>query len=125
MHPRDDRVALPARAFVLGDGLDVGVSRVRPRCGTRGRTPQRLHLLLAGDAGDTAAIAVHFDLPSGGMSARVDRGPVTVWPCWDDDVSCLGLRGPRHAVVELPRPALAHFLADVAAPAGILRQRNH
>lgn len=122
--PHDDLIALAARTFVLGDGLDVGVAACtvtvwRPRA-DRGR----LHVLLAGDADDTATIVVDLDLLTDGMSSRVDRGPVTVWPCWDDDVICLGLRGPHHAVVELPRPAIANFLADVAGPADVLGQRS-
>jgi hypothetical protein len=124
MYPHDDLVALPARTFVLGEGLDVGMCACTA---TVWHTPAdlgRLHVLLATDADDIATIAIDLDLLTGGMSARVDRGPVTVWPCWDDDVVCLGLRGSHHAVVELPRPALATFLADVAAPAHVLRPKS-
>jgi len=120
----DDLIALPARAFVLGDGLEVGVAACtatvwRPRADLG-----RLYVLLAGDHDDTATIVVDLDLLTDGMSCRVDRGPVTVWPCWDDDVICLGLRGRHHAVVELPRPAIAKVLADVAGPADVLGHRS-
>ena len=122
--PHDDLIALPARAFVLGDGLEVGVAACtatvwRPRADLG-----RLYVLLAGDHDDTATIVVDLDLLTDGMSCRVDRGPVTVWPCWAGDVVCIGLRGSRHAVVELPRPALALFLADVTAPVQIFRQAS-
>jgi Streptomyces sporulation and cell division protein, SsgA len=119
--PHDELVRLPARAFVLGDDLDVDVFACTATVWHPRTDPGRLHLLLAGDADDTATIAIDLDLLTGGMNARVDRGRVTVWPCWDDEVVCLGLRGPRHAVVEFARPALADVLADVAGPADILR----
>ena len=122
MHPHDELVRLPARAFVLGDGLDVDVFGCTATVWHPRADLGRLHVLLAADADDTATIAIDLDLLTGGMNARVDRGRVTVWPCWDDDVVCLGLRGPRHAVVELARPALANFLADGAGPADILRK---
>ena len=122
--PHDDLIALPARAFVLGDGLDVGVAACTATVWRPRSDLGRLHVLLAGDADDTATIVVDLDLLTDGMSSRVDRGPMTVWPCWDDDVICLGLRGPHHAVVVLPRPAIANFLADVAGPADVLGHRS-
>ena len=122
MHPYDELVRLPARAFVLGDGLEVDVFACTATVWHTRTDPGRLHVLLAGDADDTATIAIDLDLLAGGMNARVDRGRVTVWPCWDDEVVCLGLRGQRHAVVELARPALANVLADVAGPADVLGQ---
>jgi hypothetical protein len=118
MHEHDDRITLPARAFVLGEGLDVDVSACTATVWHPRADPGRLHVLLAADADDTATVAIDLDLLTGGMNARVDRGPVTVWPCWDDDVICLGLRGPHHAVVELPRPALGNFLTDVTGTSG-------
>jgi hypothetical protein len=125
MHTHDDLVRLPARAFVLGDGLDVGVSACTATVWHPRADAGRLHVLLARDADDTVTIAIDVDLLTGGMSTRVDRGPVTVWPCRDDDVVCLGLRGRHHAVVELPRSALADFLAGVAGPADVLGQGSH
>jgi hypothetical protein len=122
MHPHDDLLRLPARAFVLGDGLDVDVFGCTATVWHPRADLGRLHVLLAADADDTATIAIDLDLLTGGMNARVDRGRVTVWPCWDDDVVCLGLRGTQHAVVELPRPALANFLADAGGTANLLRQ---
>ena len=127
MHPHDDLIALPARTFVLGGGLDVDVSTGTAMVWHPQADRGRLHVLLADDTddngrtGDTAAIAIDLGLLIDGMNAHADRGPVTVWPCWDDDVVCIGLRGPHHAVVELPRPALANFLTDVAAAAETLR----
>ena len=122
MHPHDELVRLAARAFVLGDGLDVDVFGCTATVWHPRADLGRLHVLLAADADDTATIAIDLDLLTGGMNARVDRGRVTVWPCWDDDVICLGLRGPHHAVVELPRPAIANFLADAGGTANLLRQ---
>jgi hypothetical protein len=124
MQPHDDLVALPARTFVLGEGLDVGVSACTATVWHRFADLERLHVLLATDVDGTAAFAIDLDLLTGGMSACVDRGPVTVWPCWEDDVVCIGLRGSLRAVVELPRPALALFLADVTALVQTSRQAN-
>jgi hypothetical protein len=124
MQPHDDLVALPARTFVLGEGLDVSVSACTATVWRPSADLERLHVLLARDVDDTATIAIDLDLLTDGMSARVDRGPVTVWPCWDADVVCIGLRGPLHAVVELPRQALAVFLADVTAAVRIFRRTS-
>jgi hypothetical protein len=124
MQPHDDLVSLPARTFVLGEGLDVGVSACTATVWRPSADLERIHVLLARDVDDTATIAIDLDLLTDGMSACVDRGPVTVWPCWDDDVVCIGLRGSLRAVVELPRPALALFLSDVTALAQTFRQAN-
>jgi hypothetical protein len=124
MQPHDDLVALPARTFILGEGLDVGVSACTATVWRPSADLGRLHLLLARDVDDTAAIAIDLDLLADGMSACVDRGQVTVWPCWEDDVVCIGLRGSLRVVVELPRPALARFLADVTALVRTFRPAN-
>ena len=124
MQPHDDLVSLPARTFVLGEGLDVGVSACTATVWRPSADLERIHVLLARDVDDTATIAIDLDLLTDGMSACVDRGPVTIWPCWDDDVVCIGLRGSLRAVVELPRPALALFLADVTALVQTFRRAN-
>jgi hypothetical protein len=124
MQPHDDLVSLPARTFVLGEGLDVGVSACTATVWRPSADLERIHVLLARDVDDTATIAIDLDLLTDGMSACVDRGPVTIWPCWDDDVVCIGLRGLLRAVVELPRPALALFLADVTALVQTFRRAN-
>ena len=124
MQPHGDLVSLPARTFVLGEGLDVGVSACTATVWRPSADLERIHVLLARDVDDTATIAIDLDLLTDGMSACVDRGPVTIWPCWDDDVVCIGLRGSLRAVVELPRPALALFLADVTALVQTFRRAN-
>ena len=124
MQPHGDLVSLPARTFVLGEGLDVGVSACTATAWRPSADLERIHVLLARDVDDTATIAIDLDLLTDGMSACVDRGPVTIWPCWDDDVVCIGLRGSLRAVVELPRPALALFLADVTALVQTFRRAN-
>jgi len=124
MQPHDDLVVLPARTFVLGEGLDVGVSACTATVWRPPADPERLHLLLAWDVDNTTTIAIDLDLLADGMSACVDRGPVTVWPCRDDDVVCIGLRGSLRAVVELPGLAVADFLAANTAPGQIFGQAS-
>jgi len=124
MQPHDDLVALPARTFVLGEGLDVDVSACTATVWRPSADRERLHLLLAWDVDNTTTVAIDLDLLTNGMSAGVDRGPVTVWPCWDDDVVCIGLRGSLRAVVELPGPALALFLGDATTLAQTFGQAS-
>jgi hypothetical protein len=99
--------AVAGQVFVLGDGLAVAVTGCTVTMWTRGGV---LDLLLSRGADDAVGLAVGADLVAAGLGGRVDRGAVTVWPCPSDDVVCIGVRGRRHAVVELPYAAVAAAL---------------
>jgi Streptomyces sporulation and cell division protein, SsgA len=109
----DAVASMPARTFVLADHLDVEVSTCAATVWHLPADPGAVHVLLARDPEDTTTVAISLDLLTGGMYGRVDRGRTTVWPCGDDDVVCVGMRGLHHAVMELPRTALATFLAEI------------
>jgi Streptomyces sporulation and cell division protein, SsgA len=115
VHARGAVAWMPARSFVLADRLDVDVSACAATVWYLPADPGAVHLLLARDAEDTTTVAISLDLLTGGMCSRVDRGQTTIWPCREDDVVCVGLRGRHHAVVELPRTVLATFLAEISA----------
>jgi hypothetical protein len=115
MHARGAVASMPARTFVLADCLDVDVSICAATVWYLPADPGAVHLLLARDAEDATTVAISLGLLTGGMCNRVDHGQTTIWPCREDDVVCVGLRGLHHAVVELPRTALATFLAEISA----------
>jgi hypothetical protein len=103
--------AVAGQLYELGDGLAVAVTGCTVTMWSRDGV---LDLLLSRGAGDTVGLAVGADLVAAGLGGRVDRGAVTVWPCPGDDVLCIGLRGRRHAVVELPYAAVAAALGSAA-----------
>jgi hypothetical protein len=109
---------MPARTFVLADRLDIDVSTCAATVWYLPADPGAVHVLLASDPHHTTTVAISIDLLTDGMYGRVDRGRTTVWPCWEDDVVCVGLRGLQHTVMELPRTALATFLAETPAGSG-------
>jgi hypothetical protein len=110
--------SMPARTFVLADRLDIDVSICAATVWYLPADPGAVHVLLARDPEHTTTVAISLDLLTSGMYDRVDRGQTTVWPCCEDDVVCVGLRGLHHAVMDLPRTALATFLAEIPAGSG-------
>jgi hypothetical protein len=105
--------SMPVRTFVLADHLDVDVSICAATVWHLPADPTAVHVLLAREPEVTTTVAISLDLLAGGMHGRVDRDRTTVWPCGEDEVVCVGMRGPQHAVMELPRAALATFLAEI------------
>jgi hypothetical protein len=110
--------SMPVRTFVLADHPDVEVSTCAGTVWHLPAHPGAVHVLLARDSEDATTVAISLELLTGGIHGRVDRGRTTVWPCGEDDVVCVGMRGPRHAVMELPRTALATFLAEIPGDRG-------
>ena len=113
-----DLTAVPGRLFVLGDTLTVDVVDCTVTLWRRGRDV--VDLLLSHGVGDTATAALDADLVAAGLRSRSGAGPVVVWPCPEDGVLCIGLRGRRSSVLELPYEPVAALLAG-AGPYGAVR----
>ena len=54
------------------------------------------------------------------MRGPVGDGSLLVWPCLEDGVLCIGMRGQRSSVLELPYEAVAALFAG-AGPHGVAR----
>ena len=116
-----DLTAVPGRLFVLGDQLTVDVVDCSVTLWRHGRDAQVLDLLLSqGGVEDTATAAFDADLIAAGLHGRARAGSVVVWPCPEDGVLCIGLRGRRASVLELPYEPVAALLAG-AGPHGVVR----
>jgi hypothetical protein len=122
MSESSELAAVPARLFVLGDGLSVEVADCAATMWRRGRDAPILHLLLSRGAGDLATFAVDADLVAAGLTGRAEDGPVTVWP--EGETVCIGLTGPRHSVLELPFAPVADLVADVQPTSRSARNRS-
>jgi hypothetical protein len=61
------------------------------------------------------------DLVAAGLHGRVGDAPVVVWPCPEDGVLCIGLRGQRASVLQLPYEPVAALLAGTG-PHGAVRR---
>jgi hypothetical protein len=122
MSDHSELAAVPARLFVLGDGLTVDVADCAATLWRRGQDAPILHLLLSRGAGDTATLAVDADLVAAGLRGRAEDGPVTVWT--DGEAVCIGLTGPRHSVLELPSEPVAGLLADAQPASRSARNRS-
>ena len=115
-----DLIAVPGRVFVLGDRLTVQVIDCSVTLWRRGRDAPVLDLLLSDDAGDTVTAALDADLVAAGLHGPVGDGALLVWPCREDGVLCIGMRGQRSSVLELPYEAVAALFAG-AGPHGVAR----
>ncbi|HEY7102970.1 MAG TPA: SsgA family sporulation/cell division regulator [Mycobacteriales bacterium] len=115
-----DLTAVPGRLFVLGDRLTVDVVDCAVTMWRRGDETPVLDLLLSHGTDDTASAAFDADLVAAGLRGRATAGPVVVWPCLEDGVVCIGLRGRRSSVLELPYEPVAALLAG-AGPHGAVR----
>jgi hypothetical protein len=115
-----DLTAVRGRVFVLGDRLTVDVIDCSVTLWRRGRDAPVLDLLLSHGAGDTVTVAFDADLVAEGMRGPVGDGSLLVWPCLEDGVLCIGMRGQRSSVLELPYEAVAALFAG-AGPHGVVR----
>ena len=122
MPDRSELAAVPARLFVLGDGLTVEVADCAATLWRRGRDAPILHLLLSRGAGDMATLAVDADLVAAGLRGRAEDGPVTVWP--EGELVCIGLTGRRHSVLELPSEPVAGLLEGTQRASRSARNRS-
>jgi len=113
---------VPARLFVLGEGLSVEVADCAATLWRRGREAPILHALLSRGTGDMATVAVDADLVAAGLRGRVEDGPITVWT--DGEAVCIGLAGRPHSVLELPSEPVAGLLADVQEASRSARNRS-
>jgi Streptomyces sporulation and cell division protein, SsgA len=113
-----DLTAVPGRLFVLGDQLSVDVIDCAVTMWRRGREAPVLDLLLSHGAGDTTTAAFDADLVAAGLRGRAGGGPVVVWPCPEDGVLCIGLRGKLASVLELPYEPVAELFADAGPVRG-------
>jgi hypothetical protein len=77
-------------------------------------------LLSQDGADDTATAALYADLVTAGLHGRVRDRPMVVWPCPEDGLLCIGLRGQRAGVLELPYEPVAALLAGTG-PHGAVR----
>ncbi len=114
-----DLTAVRGRVFVLGDRLTVEVIDCSVTLWRRGRDPV-LDILLSDGADDTVTAALDADLVAAGLRGPAGDGSVLVWPCPEDGVVCIGLRGQRSSVLELPYEPVAALLAG-AGPHGAVR----
>ena len=115
-----DLTAVPGRVFVLGDRLTVQVIDCSVTLWRRGRDAPILDLLLSHGAGDTVTAVFDADLVAAALRGPAGDGSVRVWPCREDGVLCIGLRGQRSSVLELPYEPVAALLAG-AGPHGAVR----
>lgn len=115
-----DLTALRGRLFVLGDRLTVEVIDCSVTLWRRGRDAPVLDLLLSDGADDTITAALDADLVAEGLRGPAGDGSVLVWPCLEDGVVCIGLRGQRSSVLELPYEPVAALLAG-AGPHGVVQ----
>jgi hypothetical protein len=115
-----DLTAVRGRVFLLGDRLAVEVIDCSVTLWRRGRDVPVLDLLLSDGADDTVTAALDADLVAEGLGGPAGDGSVLVWPCLEDGVVCIGLRGQRSSVLELPYEPVAALLAG-AGPHGAVR----
>jgi Streptomyces sporulation and cell division protein, SsgA len=114
-----DLTAVPGRLFVLGDRLTVDVVDCAVTLWRRGREAPVLDLLLSQGTDDTTTATFDADLIAAGLHGQARAGSVVVWPCPEDGVLCIGLRGRRASVLELPYEPVAALLAG-AGPHGLV-----
>jgi len=115
-----DLTAVPGRLFVLGDRLTVDIVDCAVTMWRRGEEIPVLDLLLSHGPDDTTAVALDAELVATGLRGRTTAGRVVVWPCPEDEVLCIWLRGRRASVLELPYEPVAALLAG-AGPHGAVR----
>jgi hypothetical protein len=113
-----DLTAVPGRLFVLGDRLTVDVLDCSVTLWRCGQDASVLDLLLSHGAGDTTTAAFDADLIAAGLRGRARAGSVVVWPCPEDGVLCIGLRGRRASVLELPYDPVAELFAGAGLTPG-------
>jgi Streptomyces sporulation and cell division protein, SsgA len=88
------------------DVIDCSVTLWR-----RGDDAAVLDLLLSHGDGETATTALDAGLVAAGTRGPARDGSVVVWPCPEDGALCIGLRGQRASVLELPYEPVAALFA--------------
>ena len=117
-----DLTAVPGRLFILGDRLTVDIVDCTVTMWRRGEEIPVLDLLLSHGADATTAVALDADLVAAGLRGRTTAGRVVVWPCPEDEVLCIGLRGRRASVLELPYEPVAALLAGAGPHGAVVGQ---
>ena len=116
-----DLTAVPGRLFILGDRLTVQVIDCTVTLWRRapGRPRSSTCLLSHGAGTRSRRLRRRLVAARAARSGTAD-GSVRVWPCREDEVLCIGLRGRRASVLELPYEPVAALLAG-AGPHGAVR----